>query len=205
METIYINERDCKIHRAGEHLLVKKNGKKLMTVPLTGVVSVIVNTSVQFTTQVLDLLLEKQIDVIFMGASGKVKGHLFAQKRNTVIVRLAQYSTFMDGEKRLELAKKFVCGKISNQRAVLQKYRWESIDMAAPTPTIKELGKMFDAAVNAKTIDELMGFEGVAAKLYFETARLMLSRQDFFRREYRPAKDIVNSALNLGYAFLSNE
>ena len=61
------------------------------------------------------------------------------------------------------------------------------------------------AVINAETLDELMGFEGISAKLYFEAARLMLKREDFYRREYRPAKDIVNSALNLGYAFLAKE
>jgi len=33
----------------------------------------------------------------------------------------------------------------------------------------------------------------------------ILGRKDFSRREYRPAPDIVNSVLNLGYSFLANE
>ena len=203
METIYINEKGCKIHRAGDHILVKKDGRKLMTAPLAGVASVIVNSSVQFTTQVMELFLDKQIDVIFMNTSGKIKGHLYAQKRNSVIVRLAQYSAFMRTGTRLKLASKFVLGKIANQREVLRKYKWESAKSIAPT--IKELEKMYEAAQSAESIEELMGFEGVSAKLYFDAARMMLNRPDFFRREYRPAADIVNSALNLGYAFLAGE
>ena len=203
MDTIYINEKNCKLHRAGEHILVKKEGRKLMTAPLAGVTSVVVNTSVQFTTQILDLFLEKQIDVIFMNLSGKIKGHLFAQKRNSVIVRLAQYSAFMESGRRLEIAKKFVCGKVANQREVLKKYKWDAEKSAAPA--IKELGNMLTAVKQAESIEELMGFEGISAKLYFDAARFMLKRNDFTRREYRPAGDIVNSALNLGYAFLANE
>ena len=203
METIYLNETGLKIHRAGDHLLVKKEGKKHMTTPLADVSSVVVNTTVQFTTQALELFLEKGIDVIFMGPSGKIRGQLFPQKRNGVIVRLAQYNCFFDEQKRKDLAKSIVSGKITNQIAVLCKYRWEPGQGAAPE--IEDMGKALGCVGLSGSMEELMGYEGISAKLYFEAFRRMLKRDDFQRREYRPARDIVNSALNLGYAFLANE
>jgi len=66
MDTIYINENDCRVHRAGEHLLVKRDGRKVMTAPLEGVKSIVVCGRVQFTTQALELFLDRGIDVVFM-------------------------------------------------------------------------------------------------------------------------------------------
>ena len=203
METIYLNENGLKIHRAGEHLLVKKDGRKMMTTPLADVSSVVVNTSVQFTTQAMEIFLDKNIDVIFISPSGKIRGQLFSQKRNGVIVRLAQYDCFFDEAKRIRLAKSVVSGKIINQMAVLKKYRWESGQ--SPVCETADMEKALIGVINSEEIDELMGYEGISAKLYFEAFRRMLKRDDFERREYRPAVDIVNSALNLGYAFLANE
>lgn len=94
-----------------------------MTAPLVGLGTIVVNTSVQFTTQALDLFFDKQIDVIFMNGSGKIKGHLFSQKKSGVIVRMAQYALFLDKGRRLDLAKRIVAGKIANQQLVIAGHR----------------------------------------------------------------------------------
>jgi CRISPR-associated protein Cas1 len=204
METIYINEENCRIHRSAEHMLIKKDGRKLMSVPLIGTKTIIVNTSVQFTTQALEMFLNRGIDVIFMNAAGGIKGHLLSQKSNGVVVRMAQYDCFWDKTKRLEIARAIVRGKIINQRTIVKKYRFTE-QKIQPANIIKELGVIAENLNSAKTIDEIMGYEGISARLYFETFKQMLKRDDFQGRKYRPSCDIVNSALNLGYAFLANE
>jgi CRISPR-associated protein Cas1 len=70
---------------------------------------------------------------------------------------------------------------------------------------IKEMTEVGQHLRSAASVEEAMGHEGAAARIYFGAVRLMLKNKEFARREYRPAKDIVNSALNLGYAFLANE
>jgi CRISPR-associated protein Cas1 len=204
METIHINEENCRIHRSEDYMLVKKDGRKLMSVPLIGTETVIVNSSVQFTTQALDMFLDKGIDVIFMNASGRIKGRLFSQKRNGVVIRMAQYDCFLDTAKRLEIARSVVRGKITNQRAVIKKYRFTR-QKTQTANIIKELGIVLHNLIGAKTIDEIMGHEGMSARIYFEVFNYMLKRDDFTGRKYRHSPDIVNSALNLGYAFLANE
>jgi CRISPR-associated protein Cas1 len=57
----------------------------------------------------------------------------------------------------------------------------------------------------AETINEIMGIEGICAKIYWGCFKKLLKYPSFTRRDYRPAPDYVNSALNLGYAFLANE
>jgi len=61
------------------------------------------------------------------------------------------------------------------------------------------------SATKTQSIDEMMGYEGVSAKLYWDCFKTLCKNNAFTRRDYRPAPDYVNSALNLGYSFLSNE
>jgi CRISPR-associated protein Cas1 len=57
-------------------------------------------------------------------------------------------------------------------------------------------------AGDASTIEELMGAEGWAAKIYFEALGSLLEPSDFSGLRSRPATDPVNAALNFGYALL---
>jgi CRISPR-associated protein Cas1 len=205
MNTIYITDTECKIHRDGNHILVKKHGYKVGAYPIEGAGTVIVqNDSIQFTTQALALFMEKKVDVVFASRAGKIKGQLLSQLGGGVVTRLAQYHLFTDKAKRLRFAKQIVRGKISGQLHVVEQYRHYGRNEVFAS-TAHDLSGYLMALDSADSIDAVMGFEGISAKSYFKAIRERLVRGDFARREYRPAHDIVNSAFNLGYAFLANE
>ena len=62
-------------------------------------------------------------------------------------------------------------------------------------------------AVGNKSIEKLMGIEGVAAKAYFDTFAILLSGSAFKwnGRHKRPAPDPVNAMLSFGYAMLEKD
>ena len=115
METIYISQEKCSVRREGEHLKLVRSGKKLDTVPLEGVKTIILFDSVNITAPALDMLLYRGIDVIFQSKWGRVKGRMLSAKGSGAITRLAQYSAFMSRERRLGIAKSIVAAKIHNQ------------------------------------------------------------------------------------------
>ena len=53
METIYIEQENCTLHRCEDHLILKKQGKSLTTIPLINVDSIVLFSSVQITSQSL--------------------------------------------------------------------------------------------------------------------------------------------------------
>jgi CRISPR/Cas system-associated endonuclease Cas1 len=53
----------------------------------------------------------------------------------------------------------------------------------------------------AVELDEVMGIKGMCARYYWDAFRNLLKAPLFTHCEYRPAPDIVNSALNLSCAF----
>lgn len=66
---------------------------------------------------------------------------------------------------------------------------------------------MAKLAEGSKSIEKLMGIEGVAAKAYFDTFAILLSGSAFKwnGRHKRPATDPVNAMLSFGYSMLEKD
>jgi CRISPR-associated protein Cas1 len=204
METLYISQERCSVKREGEHLKLMRSGETPVNVPLVGVKTVVLFDSVSITAPAMDLLLYLGIDVIYQSRWGKLKGRILSAKGSGAITRLAQFSGFVNPERRLEIAKTIVAAKIHNQMSVVRKYKYHDVnaDFDEDISAINGFTKQLD---DATTIYELMGVEGVSARYYWHCFRRLLKNRAFVRREYRPSPDYVNALLNLGYAFLCNE
>jgi CRISPR-associated protein Cas1 len=204
METIYIEHDNCIVHRGENHLVIKKQGRSVGSVPLINTSCIVVLGGVQITSHALNLLFEKNIDVVYTSKSGQIKGRIQSQTGGGALVRLAQHGVFLNFVLRSGVAGNIVRGKIQNQIRLLEKYkRYYSLENFGGI--IRKMNLYSSAATRTQDIDEIMGYEGVSAKLYWECFRTLIKNQAFTRREYRPAPDYVNSALNLGYSFLANE
>jgi CRISPR-associated protein Cas1 len=204
MNTVYIAQENCTVHRAGEHLLIKQRGAALDTIPLVSVNSLVLLDSAQLTSQAIDMLLEKGVDVTYMSRGGKIRGRILSQRGSGAIIRLAQYGAFADSARRAAIANSIVEAKIKNQLSVVVKYKRHDTNPEF-NESISAINALLDELRNVTGINEIMGIEGASAKYYWDCFKRLLKRPDFTRREYRPAPDYVNAILNLTYAFLANE
>ena len=204
METIYIRQENGILHRCEEHLILKQNGRNVGEIPLIKTKTIVLMTGVQITPHAIDILCEKNIDVIYMSKSGKIKYRISAQSGGGAIIRLAQHNAFMNEKTRLSIAKSITRAKILNQKSLIDRYinHYPSIEYKNAISDILSFQEKLDSA---ETLNEIMGIEGICAKVYWGCFKTLLKYQGFTRREYRPAPAYVNSALNLGYAFLANE
>ena len=98
METLYIYQERCRIHRESEHLKLTQSGKVLSTIPLFGVKTLVLFDSISLTTPAMDLLLHKGIDIIYQSKWGKIKGRILSAKSGGAITRLAQHTAFFNME-----------------------------------------------------------------------------------------------------------
>lgn len=65
---------------------------------------------------------------------------------------------------------------------------------------------MNEKALNSKGIEQLMGYEGTAARLYFGQLGELINPVFFFTgRTRRPPTDPFNSMISLGYSIILNE
>jgi CRISPR-associated protein Cas1 len=102
------------------------------------------------------------------------------------------------------IARRFVEGKIQNQRTMLRRNHG-----GAPQQALEEMARLADLAAAGAPVEALVGIEGAAAQQYFANFAGMLKDKaaafDFQQRNRRPPTDPVNALLSYLYAVLSKD
>lgn len=204
MRNVYICEPNCRIHKNGEYLTVRKSSGKISDISLAGVQTIILFGNIQITTQAMALLLEQGIDILFLTYGGKLRGRASGEQGKSVLMRIAQYDAWFQEETRLDIARNIIKQKLINQQENLRNYRYRKklLELKKQEELIAEVAKKLK---EAKSVSEVMGLEGSAAASYFSSFPLLINHFTFEKRVRRPAYDPVNALLNLTYTFLKNE
>ena len=239
MPTLYLTEDYALVRRDGEDTLLvqipeKKgeNGAVLSParkehIPLIKIDEVVVLGEVTLTASAVHLLLERDVEITFLGYYGQFKGRLSPPFSKNAILRLAQYRAHQDMTRRCELARRFVIGKLSNQRQRLQRHNRTRQD-AEVSRAIKQLTDLIgglatlsvhqpagtkplasgDHRIAGTALETILGMEGAGSAAYFRCFGKLLSNPEqwpFPGRVKRPPTDPVNSLLSFGYALLTNK
>lgn len=114
-----------------------------------------------------------------------------AEKDGNTLLKRKQYE--YEG---LEIAKKLIKNKIENQMYELQSVRNKN-ECVKEAVTLLETYKT--NLSDASTLSEIMGYEGLAAKVYFKNHFDNVKWQG---RQPRIKKDYLNSVLDIGYTLL---
>jgi len=239
MPTLYLTEDRALVRRDSEDCLLvqipERRGKDGMApsparqerIPLVKIDDVVVIGEVTMTASALHLLLDRNIEINFMSYYGKFKGRLSPPFSKNAILRMAQYRAHADMSKRCELARRFVIGKLSNQRQRLQRYNRSQSDLEVSEMInrLAELTKNLetlpvdkanaaqllasgDNRVEGTPLEMILGMEGAGSEAYFNCfCRLITDPEQlpFARRIRRPPTDPVNSLLSFGYSLLTNQ
>src|SRR5437660_11824531 len=140
MPTLYLTEDYALVRGEGEDsLLVQSPARKAADgaapsparkerIPLIKIDEVVVLGEVTLTASAMHLLLERNVEITFLGHYGQFKGRLSPPFSKNAMVRMAQYRASQDMSKRCELARRFVIGKLMNQRTMLQRYQRRQSD-----------------------------------------------------------------------------
>lgn len=202
---LYVKEQGAILQKRSERILISKGGKNLLEMPLYHIDSIMIIGNVQITSQALQAVLQQGIDVTYLTYSGKYLGHTAAETSKNIFLRLAQYEVYQDMEKRLGFAGKIVENKMENQKQMINRWRWESGDIAWKEE-VEQIGKLQQKIGKAENTSKLMGLEGMASNLYFRAfGRMFRCEFAFDGRNRRPPRDPINVMISLGYTFLTQE
>lgn len=160
------------------------------------------------TSGAFAILFSNQIDVIFLNKNGKYSGKLvYSDKKNTIL-RHMQHEISSDKNRSASIAKDIVRGKLHNQYLFLQRIKRKNRDGSEKQLycAIKEIGRIRSLLEEAHSIDEIRGYEGDAARLYFSCFGLNIECgwAFFCGRNKNPPLDPVNSVLSFLYTVLAN-
>lgn len=202
---VYVQAVHATARKKDELLVVESRDEEGpgVTARLSEVSHLSVFGNVQVTTALIRELCSREIGVSFFSWGGWYYGALGGVATINVATRIAQFRTAADSEASLNLARAFVEAKILNSRTMLRRNADERDDGALGR--LKDLAR---SAAKARSLPELLGFEGTAARVYFGAFSSLLSPRtggalfDFEGRNRRPPRDPVNALLSFAYAML---
>jgi CRISP-associated protein Cas1 len=204
---LYVQAHGAQIGRSGDCLEIRLKDGTTSTARLREVSQVNVFGQVALTPSALHELCSRGIDVALFSFGGWFYGTAGGFPEQNVLLRIAQFAAAADPAVRLGLARALVTGKILNQRTLLRRNAEDGAKSL-----LADLKVLAARAEDAASVDELLGFEGSAARAYFAGFAKLLSPRsgdrttfDFEGRNRRPPRDPVNALLSLGYALLSKD
>lgn len=206
MSVVYITEQGAALYKEQDRLNVRKGEHLLRWIHADDVEQLILMGNVALSAQCVTFLLQRGIDTVFLSYYGRFKGRLVGEEGKNSVLRAAQFSRLDDPAFRLELAKRFVQGKIVNGSQMLRRYSYHrEINIARSVRMLKTIAET--DVPRSESVEHLMGYEGIAAKRYFEAWASLLLSEDFVfsGRNRRPPRDEINAMLSLGYTLLMNQ
>jgi CRISPR-associated protein Cas1 len=207
LRPLYLNTQGLRVGRSGEVLQIREKDVLRQEVRIGEICQLNVMGNIQISTQAVQALCEAEVPICYFSMGGWFYGITTGLNTKNVFLRRAQYRLAEQEWFALALARRLVAGKIRNQRTLLQRNHIE------PNPeTLLGLKQMAERAERARSLEELLGIEGNAARLYFTDFGGMLKQEDeseephlafdFEARNRRPPKDPVNALLSLAYSLL---
>ena len=205
MSVLYVKEQGACVRKKDQCIVVSKGRDTLLQIPADNVDNIAVIGNVQVTSQALQMLMVRGIDVNYFAFSGKYLGHTAAETSKNVFLRLAQYEMYHDLKRRMEMARRIVNNKIQNQINIIRgihvqsgEYFWKE--------DVEKMEEYQSRLPQKQTSNEILGIEGLCSNIYFGAfGKMLRSEIEFHGRNRRPPRDPVNTIISLGYTFLTKE
>lgn len=215
LRPLYLNTQGLRVGVSGGVLKVKEKDKVVQEVRLGEISQLNLLGNIQISTQAVQALCREEVPVAYFSYGGWFYGTTQSLGLKNVFLRREQFRMSDRPSVCLALARSLVAGKIRNQRTMLQRNHVEP-----PRRAISLMKCLSDDAERAKSLEELLGLEGSAARLYFQNFAGMIKVGvddnagangaaefpfDFNGRNRRPPRDPVNALLSLAYSLLSKD
>ncbi|HZT29604.1 MAG TPA: CRISPR-associated endonuclease Cas1 [Bryobacteraceae bacterium] len=217
LRPLYLNSQGMRVGKSGGVLQAREKDTLVQEVRIGEICQVNVMGNVQISTQAVQALCEADVPICYFSMGGWFYGITIGLNEKNVFLRRSQFRLAEQEYFARALARRLVAGKIRNQRTLLQRNHVEP-----NRNTLTGLKEMAERAEKATSLEELLGLEGNAARLYFGGFAGMIKVDDqdgtpengsatgrfpfdFEGRNRRPPRDPVNALLSLAYSLLAKD
>ncbi len=235
--TLYLTTPNSYVARDHLNLKIEVERELKLAVPIHHLESVCVFGQVAFSPAALQLCWEHGVAVNYFSENGYLLGRWEGVPNTSVGLRRAQYRAADDPVKSAAIARQCVLGKLQNSRQSLLRSARETrteaeskslqrcatelarlisrLSQQAAAKDVDEAEALTKALLLEKPeaetheLDQIRGYEGQGASLYFEVFALHLRQQRedfaFTTRSRRPPRDAINSLLSYLYALVRHD
>ena len=212
LNTLYVTSENSYLALDGENLVVYDEKKELGRLPLHNLDGIVSFGYRGTSPALMGACAERNISLCYLTPQGKFLARVTGKVQGNVLLREQQYKSSKDDEISLTIAKNCITGKVYNARWVLERAIRDH-GMHKAVEGVKKaslhLKESLQYIQNAESKDQLRGYEGEAASIYFGVFNELILQQkkefNFQGRNKRPPKDNVNAMLSFVYTLLTNQ
>ncbi len=206
---MYVHTAGISLSLDGDAICVRKDNSIVQRFPLVSVSGVVAFRRVGLSNALLIRLAEDGKTVFMLSGGGKVVCKMESPVGRSVPLRIQQFGIAASPDLSIVYAKKFVHSKVQGQerelyrlsRSPAQKSKLLNINKARTALT--EMLPMVSACTDVNT---LMGWEGQAARIYFNTwgstLRPIRENRPWITRSRRPPRSPEDALLSFAYTML---
>jgi CRISPR-associated protein Cas1 len=209
---LYITTPDVYLSLDGENIVVKKDEDTSTRLPLHNIENIVCFNWQGASPALMGACAERNIGLCFLTPTGRFQARIIGKVKGNVLLRKKQYAVSDNPAECLPLAACFLLGKVYNCRKVIERAVRDHpivVDVPRLTTASAALKEILTAIPACRSVDDLLGWEGSAAKIYFGVFDhlILQQRDDFFfkERSRRPPLDNMNALLSFLYTLLTNE
>ncbi len=200
---IYVVGQGETVRRRGDRLEFWSREGKVGDARLREVAQLSLYGGVEITSPALAELLQRGVPVCHFSFGGWFYGISQGTVHKNVELRINQFDWAKSKDRSLEMARRFVSGKIRNCRTLVRR---NDPDIKKSKEVLSALNRLAKEADEAENVESLLGIEGAAAQAYFSRFDGLLKSQagvfSFENRNKRPPKDPANAVLSYLYGIL---
>ena len=211
LNTLYITLEDSYLSLDGENVVVIDGDREIGRVPLHNLEGIVSFGYRGTSPALMGACAEKNISLCYLTPQGRFLARVTGRIKGNVLLRKRQYKSSMDEQESLEIAKNCIFGKVYNCRWVLERAIRDhgmQIDKEKVKNASLKLKHALTLIREARSKEQLRGYEGEAASIYFGVFDELILQQKkdfgFSGRNRRPPMDNTNALLSFSYTLLTN-
>lgn len=211
LNTLYVTSPDSYLSLDGENVVILDKEEELGRIPLHNLEAILSFGYRGVSPALMGGCAKRNISLSFLSPQGKFLARVTGEIKGNVVLRKYQYEASGNSQISLGIAKSCILGKVHNARWILERATRDhgmQIDVEGVKKASGFLRSTLDNITRCESMDQLRGYEGEAASIYFGVFNQLILQQQkdfvFSGRNRRPPLDNVNAMLSLVYTLLTN-
>lgn len=211
LNTLYVTSENSYLSLDGENIIVFEEKAEVGRLPLHNLEGIVSFGYRGTSPALMGACAEKNISLCYMTPQGKFLARVIGRTKGNVLLREQQYTSSKNDEISLDIARSCIIGKVYNARWILERAVRDhslQIDVDKVKNASNKLKNSLEYIQNCQSKEQLRGYEGEAAAVYFGVFNELILQQKkefiFGERNRRPPLDNVNALLSFVYTLLTN-
>jgi CRISPR-associated protein Cas1 len=212
LNVLYVTSPDTYLSLDGENVVILKDGCEKMRLPLHNIEGIVTFGYTGASPALMGKCAKQNISLCFMSGHGRFLAQVIGETKGNVLLRKKQYRISDDASASCLIARNMITAKLFNSRWIIERAMRDHamrVDEEKLRNASAYLKQATGSAKECTNLEQLRGFEGQSANVYFDVFdELILQQKESFSfngRNRRPPLDNVNAMLSFLYALLAND